>query len=709
MKFRRYASSMLALSVMLSGTSIVAYADAAAEEAMKKELTYVKQRITVPEDLSEFNYRKNTTYGRDTYNFTWTTDPLEYTTGSKEISVSICGKIITSYSRHEYDWSSDSEESYSFAKLSEKQLYDKAYKWIKILNPTVYNSIEIDKDSLNISLRGDNARFNICRVVKGVPVKGQDGRITINKDTGELISYGLNWVMGAGFPDPADTISKEAAIAAFEKEMPIEKVYFANYNWEEKKYEPKLIYRQTRTEQIDALTGKLTSFEGSYFRYNDDFMVEEDAVADADDVNPGAGGVNFTDKELEKMEKEGSLITAEEMLAKLQELDIFCLGATPSVSNSYCWLDAHNGYYVRDMSFVSEDMVYYVGEDDNGEPLQKERKCVTTAYATINAETGELLSFSTSSGYTENGRKLSKKNASGVLNKYLKTLAGDKAEEFRLKEPTVNWSRYNKDGTPAEGAYVTRVSSTSQRYAYDIPTMSEDVSISVNNDGKITDYHLNYLGVEYPSPENILTEEKVYDSYFEQINYDLQYRLAIKKDVTYTAVVYNPDYRLQIDAFSGKLTNSNGTELIKYEKGEYTDLEGSKYEKVARKLETHGIVLRDEKGRLNADEAITRNDFANLMSNAGSWYNNRTGGDKPLTRQFAAKILTNRILPAECAELPGIFKSPFSDVAEDSKYVGYIAVASAKGYMSGKDGKFRPGAKVTRGEALVMLYNMLSE
>ena len=49
---------MLALSLMLSGTSVVAYADTAAEEAMKKELTYVKQRVTIPEDLSEFNYSK---------------------------------------------------------------------------------------------------------------------------------------------------------------------------------------------------------------------------------------------------------------------------------------------------------------------------------------------------------------------------------------------------------------------------------------------------------------------------------------------------------------------------------------------------------------------------------------------------------------------------------------------------------------------------
>ncbi len=712
MKFRRGVSAMLALSLMMSGTSIVAYADSVAEETMKKELTYVKQRVTIPEDYSEFNYSKNTNYGRDTYNFVWTSDPDVYTTGHKELSVKICGKIITSYRKNEYDWSTEYKSEYSFAKLTENELYNKAYKWIKILNPTVYKNIEIDKDSLNISLSGENARFTINRVVDGVKVKGQQGNIVINKDTGELISYGLNWVMGAGFPDPDATISKEEAIAAYEKEMPIEKVYFANYNWETKEYEPALIYRQTSFEQIDALTGKLTSFEGSYFNYYDDYgdgddvMVEEDADMDA---NPGTGGVHFTDKELEKMEKEGSLVTADEMLAKLIDMDMFHLGNDPAVEYSNCYHDDYRGYYVRTMSFESSDTVHYIGKDENNNPVEKTRKVVTSSNATINAETGELLNFYSNASNTGYENTITTKNIDKLLKDHISVLAGDKAGEFKLAEADLNWSKLNKDGTPAADAYITSASSSSPRYAYGIPSMSEEISIRVNTAGKITQYGLEYYGIEYPKPTKIISEEEVFDSYFDQIEYGLQYRLAIKKDVTYTAVVYNPSNKLYIDAFSGKLTNSNGTELTQYVIDRYTDIEDSKYKKIAEKLEAHGIVLRNEEGQLLEKEYISRDDFSSLMSNIGCWYNNRTGGEKALTRQFAAKILTNRIVSEECAELKGIFKSPFSDVKEDSKYVGYIAIANAMGYMEGKDGKFRPGAKVTRGEALKMVYDMLSE
>ena len=188
----------------------------------------------------------------------------------------------------------------------------------------------------------------------------------------------------------------------------------------------------------------------------------------------------------------------------------------------------------------------------------------------------------------------------------------------------------------------------------------------------------------------------------------MQYRLAVQKEKVLTAVVYNPSYDLYIDAFSGKLTYSNGAEIEIIEEQSYTDLKKSKYKEIAEKLESYGIVLRDEKGRLNEKEYITRAEFSELMSNIGSYYNNRTGGDTALTRQFAAKILTNRIISEECAELAGIFKSPFSDVKETSKYVGYIAVASAMGYMDGEDGKFRPSAKITRGEALQMIYDRLT-
>ena len=58
MRFKRTIASGLALATFFTGTSIVSYADEASEAAMRQALTYVKERIDIPEELTEFDYSK---------------------------------------------------------------------------------------------------------------------------------------------------------------------------------------------------------------------------------------------------------------------------------------------------------------------------------------------------------------------------------------------------------------------------------------------------------------------------------------------------------------------------------------------------------------------------------------------------------------------------------------------------------------------------
>lgn len=721
MKFKKSISAALAAATLMSSVSVVSYA--AVDEAMKTALTYVKERIEIPEELEKFNYDTSTSYDDKKYNFRWETED-GYDKYSS-LRVSICGKVITSYSYSPYR--ENYESDYSFGKLSQEEILEKAEEWVKTLNPTVYSSIEIVKDSLNVSISGERARVNIRRVKNGIPVNGQTGSVVINKNTGELISFSLNWVRGATFAKSSKAISKEEAIEGFMDEIPVELMYVTEYDYETEMYIPHLIYHQTVFGQIDALTGKLSTFEESYFAYDDfDDMVEveeeEEAVADS--------GVNFTKGELEKMEKEGSLITAKDALDELDEMGIFCLGENPEVQNEYCYYDDTYDSYLRNFTFTSDDKNYYPIEDEEipyDEPEEEVMEDYDTdedvaveeyiadddgfirGNATINAETGELLSFNIWDGGNSLSGKVTAKNASRTLNKYIEQIAGEKAEEFTLDTPSFSYSEYNKKGEPTKNAKIVSAYAYSPRYAYDIPCNTENISIGINGDKKITSYDIRYYGIEYPAPEDIITGDSVYESYFEQVNFNLQYRLAAKEKKILSAMVYCTDKNLYIDAFTGKLTRGNGAEYVESYTGGYTDLEGSKYRKVAEKLAMYNITLMDEGGKLNADEYITRQEFSNLVSNIGCWYYNRTGADTVLTRQFAAKILTNNIISEACAEIPGIFKSPFSDVKDSSKYVGYIAVANGLGLMSGKNGKFKPNTKVTRGEALQMVYDYLAD
>ena len=720
MKFKKTISAALSMATLISSTSIVSFA--AEDEAMKTALTYVKQRISIPEELEVFNHSTRVLNDRTTYRFSWTT--AEDSKTFKALNVSICGKIITSYSFDDYTVEEEVDDgdviakNYSFAELSREQLIEKANKWIKVINPTVYKNISVDEDSLRVWLHGNTARVNIRRVSNGIPVNGQTGSLILNKNTGELINYNLPWVMGAGFAKPTKAISVETAIEGFEAEIPLELYYTTSYDYETKTEIPHLIYRQGKYGRIDALTGKLSTFEESYFDYGDedDAVVEEDCEEEAaGDAVLGANKVTFTDAEIEKMEKEGSLIKADEALESLKAMGIFEIADNAEISYSNCNYNETYEAYTRYFNFEANNTSYKpIGGGYYEEPIPydveevvEEEIQMSGGSVTINAETGELLSFSSWGGDGYEGTKLTEKNAVTIMNKYLDKLAGDKADEFKFKEPYFSYSEYEKNGEPKKTAHITYASSNSPRYIYDIPTTRENVSMYINGDKKIFEYNIDYYGIEYPKPDNIIDTEGAYDKYFEQIDYDLLYCCAIKEKKTLTAMVYNPSRTLYIDAFTGKLVNSDGSELVSYEKGEYTDLKGSKYEEIARILEMYNVTLMDENGRLNENEAITREQFSNLVSSIGCYYYNRTGGEKELSRQFAAKILTNNVINETCAEIPGIFKSPYKDVKESSKYVGYIAVASALGYIKGENGKFRPSDTITRGEALQMVYDFL--
>ena len=111
---RILAASGLPSVMAASSMSLCAFA--AEDEAMKKELTYVKQRIDIPENLSQFEHYTNTYNGNTSYRFSWTDPKSE---NYESMSVSIVGKVITELDVNDetaYTWGS------SFAKMSADKL-----------------------------------------------------------------------------------------------------------------------------------------------------------------------------------------------------------------------------------------------------------------------------------------------------------------------------------------------------------------------------------------------------------------------------------------------------------------------------------------------------------------------------------------------------------------------------------------------------------
>ncbi len=734
MKFKRVTSALLAAAMLVPSTCIASYA-AETDEAMTRALTYVKHRVEIPENLTGFYHNTSIVGGNTKYGFKWHTATTE-TGDYEELGVDIIGKVITYFDNGKMEYG----DNYKFAKLEPDELYKKAKEAVEKLNPTVYKYIEIS-ETPSIPLGSNFAKFSIKRVKDGVPVAGSSGNLFINKDTGEILRYNLNWIIGAGFAETEDAVPAETAQKGFADEFPVELVYTTEYDWETDKVIPHLIYRQTKTGEIDALTGKLSTYDGSYIDYDKEYGNAEEGDDDYAAETAMVADVTFTESELEKLELEEKLIKPDEAIKIVQDMGIFNIPDTAESTYSSCDYDDYLGAYVRHVSFGGNVKGYVdldapivepyeeeleaeeIMEADYAEASattasynpQQEKNYIIYGSMSVNAETGEILKYSCSNTANLNATKLKTESGTDkILAARFKKIAGDKAELFPMDSSDITYSREYISKERRDNGEIGAIfgaSASLNRFANGIKCSDETARISIDRNGKVNNYNMTYYGIEYPEPDNIISETDAYAKFFEQVDFPLRYRCALKDNKTVvTALVYTASRTLYIDAFTGKLTNGDGSEAyIIPEDVTYTDLKDSKYRKIAEKLAAYDITVMDEDGSLNEDKIITRGEFKNLVRSLGtySWLDEKET-DKPLTRQYAAKIIASNWLGKKIAEMP-IFKSSFSDVKDTGKYTGYIEVACNMGYMSGKDGKFKPAQKVTRGQALKMIYDLLNK
>lgn len=736
MKFKRLTSAALAAALFATGTSIVAYAEQ--DPAMTKELTYVKERLDIPEELTEFSHSTSKRYNSTSYSFNWSNKE-----GNKGVEVTISGKVITNI--YVYDYTNRYDRTHHFSKQDEKKLLQKAKSYIEQINPSVMDRTEIDEDSFYVSLSGDTARLSFRRTANGIPVSGQTGSIVINKDTGELMNYSYSWILGATFRDSEEAIGVSEAEKGFMKEFPIDLTYNTRYDWETKEYVPYLVYKQTISGDIDAFTGKLSTFKESYGSY-DDVEVEEDCD---EEPNPGAGGVDngikFTENEIKQLELENKLISAEDSFKKLKAMNVFYIPEGADIRTEYCNYDDHRKAYIRTVNLegkaegyidIDGNIVMPLNEDFN--PANGAKKYTQNIYIdySINAETGELLSFYSSD--IDNKKSLDEATANKKAVEVLKNLLGANASKFKINSNMTGSSAvvYDKyvNGKAVGKGRIRSMYYYQNRVIYGIKSEAESVGLTIGNSGYVTEYSLRYYGIQYPRPKNIITAEDAYKSYFKNVGLDLKYKLAYRtadKKVV-SALVYNGKRQLIVDAFTGNITSYDGTPVVVEETvSGYTDLKDSKYKKYAERLNFYGISIADENGKLRENDAITLKEFGKLIGGAGistSWsykgYNNvwvdddsiYTGENdavnqqKKLTRKEIAKYLVAGIYGNEIASLKGIFNSPYKDVSDTNEYVGYIAVAKATGLMKGTSStKFKPNTYFKRGEALKLIYDYLSK
>ncbi len=722
----------LTVSATNSLAADTAKADEAKKEAnMKAALTVAKQRITIPPELTEFAYSTDNSYGTTIYNFQWYTpdDAKEY----KRISAAVMGDVIISYS-------DSSDKVYSseprLAKMNESKLLENAKVYAKQLNPDIYDKLVFEIQS--VSLTNSTVQVYFTRYENGVEVPSNNGSMELDKDTGKLYSFTVNWWNNASFSDPKTAKSEKDIEEAYKSLCKLTPYYKISSEYDEKTKKSKniarIVYDPDMTDEIDAYTGKASSIwedmkkaEGTRFYKYYDIANAATGIAE-DSADAGAEGdddaVEFSPAELEKIEKDNNLIKTAELFDKFKKDPYVAL-------NDNYKLDRHNIYSEKDENGKE---TFYMELTYEFDKTKKADNYYKTINVRINGETGEVLHLNKWGLVSSDGLpKLDVTKANTVANNVAKTYSNDIFSQYKASpdntKPVEVWQTKIKNQTVTE--YETSRSFAFNRYVNGIRVNGDNIRADVDSLGTVRYYSVNHTdNVSFPSAD-IMTADEAFEKLYTQRKFDYYYDGWLDKEgKLHTYLLYKME-SFYLNAKTGDICTWNGTEPYSYSDPrdvKYTDIKGIPQEEAILTLQKYGIVVTKDK-KFDPTAIITEDEFSALLY--GALYSEepvaydevepdemtpeekaRLEAEKKdkaeTTREEAAVIFAGSYGANSIAELKGIFKTPFSDVKDSNENIGYIAIAYAKSFIpKSADSKFNGGHKITRAEAAQMVYDYL--
>lgn len=742
------AVPVLAASNSTSSSS-ASQAEQKKQQAMKTALTAVKKRVKIPDRLTEFDYSMSTSFGTEMFSFTWSDKKT-----NEVIYITYANGIILSYEYKDYrNYDSEKKVKQTFAKLTDAQLIDYAKKAFKMLDPDLADKGKYSVGS--IDLFGNTATINFDRMENGTAVEGNGGTVTVNKNTGELVSMRIEWFWNdTKFGSTASKLTADEARATYKSLTTLTPIYriVDKYNEKTDKYEQKavLLYLPSFTDEIDAVTGKpstiwndmdndkgIRNFSSYYFNSMTD-AGEEAVAADYDD-DAADEGVNFTAAELKEIEADEGMLKKDEITALLNKDKYTKMPDYVSLDNANLYKDEDTGeyYYVIDYH-GGDDAIVEVGidvdeavddvdvQDDTDIAVEDVGVDINTnpkepyfyMSVKVNAKTGKVDNFSKSRDISfDSSKEYPVKANAKIAAAAAKHFYGDIFGEYKADERNSEPCHFYTD---RDGKKVYTESSRTyyyNRYVNGVQVEGDTIRINVDFSGDVRSISYRYTDVKFPSVPKF-DNDKAFEQLFKQIKLRYYYDGYYKKDGTVkTYLLYDiNDYILDSKY---RIVSWDGTPLPaeKDDDTNYTDIKGIAQENAINTLARYGITLETKNGKFDPNAKLTDKEFATVIYKATRNYvpyyiecgdYQKEEKAVTLTKKEAAKVFVNVYGGSDYAELKGIYRAPFKDVAATDEYVGYIAIAKALGFASAdKNGNYSPDKVLTRAQAMQMIYDYI--
>ena len=669
--------------------SLPAFADGKTGAELEKVLLCVKEKIDVPAELEEFESSSGSYGEKNHYDFTWHDKNYD-----KSVSVTADESgFITSY--HNY---SEKVSEKKLSGISKSEIIEFANNFIRKTLPEMhYDSTDI----LNLEANSYNSSgasrysFTYNRYKNSVPVKDNYVSITVCVSENNSL-YVRN--MSANIDHTAEFEEKTAEIEnsaqKYTESFPIELVYENEYNYDSKKAEnkitPMLIYRikDNNAGYISAETGEIITEDK-----NDEILFRAEATADMAAGGGSQKNAALTEKELLEISQVEGLLSVQDIEKTVKSLPYIKFPKGVKLENSRLSRN-DNGDYIYNL--------YYSGKTEDN-------------YGYVNlsvyAKDGKLINYNCSSegnfGTNEELTEIQKKSAATKIEEFLKKAAAEEIKSCELMENDFT-NRYLN-------SYYSRIINGVKHI---------NDSIRVTFDGKnsvITGFSLSFTEGEFVDPQKAIAPDEAYKRL---LNYSPIIKMHIKSGGRYKKCFTTQKQGITVDALSGEIRNIYNEENTEYS---YNDIKDHWVEEAAKALSEIQVGLSGKS--LLPDNPIKQEEYLRLIASAmyGKYYDSYSQEElynslirekviteeeknplKEIVREQAFVYMIRMANLERVARLENIYKVAFVDKDKISAgMIGYCAILSGLGVLTGDDGNIRPSDKLTRAEAMVMIYRYL--
>jgi hypothetical protein len=714
-KIALFSALIMVLTVIVPFSAFSA-SDPGLENAIKVS----KQMFDIPDDLSNFTYSVRSEGDMKFWMLNWSSK--DNNGRNIEVSIDDTGDV-QSYYNYKYI---HHENIKKLPSISRSEAQKKAEEIIKKLNPDIFDNIKILERNQNVSITDNVYSFNYIRTHNGIVFPKNGIAVSINKQTGELEAYNKNWSKDLVFPSSEKALSLKEAEEAYIKNLGLGLTYKLATEDKDVKIYGAYSPLYNSNYYIDAFTGKKINLGRIYYNelYN---IAMKESVTFGRGVQ--AADIALSPEEIAAVEEIPKLLSQEDAEKIARDFNILELDTSFTLNSASLykgWLGT-KGY---------EWNLYFMKSDD---------KLNSRVRVRIDAATGEITSFSTSSSKPEDSpAKYDKDAAKKGVEDFLNQIQPDKFKETKYLEI---------EDEPIENIEIEAPKYFSFQYTRlvnDVPF--EDNFITVQFDavtGKITSYNLEWFDIEFPSLENAVSLDKIYEIFFKEIGLVLQYTTALS-DIIYekesavnsdsskeAILVYavNSDKPATLDAFTGDLLDYNGKPYKEEKALEYSDISGHYAQDEIEVLAQAGIGL--EGPELKPDEQIKQKDFllliSQVISNGYPFYGKLTLANQTetedlyklliqegivkeseknpeglLTREDSVKFVIRALKYEKIASLSDIFNCTFKDKDEiNPDLIGHVVLAKGLNIVNGHGDYFRPKAELKKADALIIIFNYL--